>query len=180
MIFLSRLHGSRPKIYLDNVRRGKYRERKRERRRERRTLGENLFKSGRKNPLGTTDLPRVRLDVSNERPALWEKLCSNGSSKRGRPCRPFSRDALGRCPYTWTRGRHTILMYLVVRYGFVNWSNGRSFPPLRSTDRGFISFRSKVASQPPVREKKIRKQSRTGLSSELEETPPTRSEIVAK
>lgn len=48
---------------------------------------ENLFKSGRKNPLGISDLLRVQLDVSNERPvvyaraiAVWEKLCSNRSS----------------------------------------------------------------------------------------------------
>lgn len=65
------------KIYLDNVRAAKERERKGE---------ENLFKSGRKNPLGISDLLRVQLDVSNERPmavraiAVWEKLCSNRSS----------------------------------------------------------------------------------------------------
>lgn len=47
---------------------------------------ESLFKSGRKNPLGISDLLRVQLDVSNERPvvvraiAVWEKLYSNRSS----------------------------------------------------------------------------------------------------
>lgn len=46
---------------------------------------ESIFKSGRKNPLGISDLLRVQLDVSNERPAagraiaVWEKLYSNRS-----------------------------------------------------------------------------------------------------
>lgn len=31
---------------------------------------ESLFKSGRKNPLGTNGLLRVQLDVSNERPVV--------------------------------------------------------------------------------------------------------------
>lgn len=68
------------KVYLDNVRTAKERERKGK---------ESLFKSGRKNPLGISDLLHVQLDVSNERPAavrardsgiVWEKLCSNRSS----------------------------------------------------------------------------------------------------
>lgn len=65
------------KIYLDSVRAVKERERMGE---------ESLFKSGRKNPLGISDLLRVQLDVSDERPvvvraiAVWEKLCSNRSS----------------------------------------------------------------------------------------------------
>lgn len=50
------------KIYLVNVRAARKRER------ERRKGEECPFKSGRKNPLGKSDLLRVHLDVSNERP----------------------------------------------------------------------------------------------------------------
>lgn len=104
------------KIYLDNVRRGE-REGGRERKREK----TNLFKSGRKNPLGISDLLHVQLDVSNERPtgARW-RSGKNYALIDSRPCR-LLRDAL-RCPYTWT----TRLPFDIdipssaVRYGFVN------------------------------------------------------------
>lgn len=77
----------------------------REGRRERKREKTDLFKSGRKNPLGISDLLRGQLDVSNER---GQRTYDDGLGKTmyalidSRTCGRPLRDAL-RCPYTWTR-----------------------------------------------------------------------------
>lgn len=134
------------KIYLDNVRATKERERKGK---------ESLFKSGRKNPLGISDLLRVQLDVSNEWPvaiAVWEKLCSNRSSDVvGRV--GVLRDAL-RCPYTWTTLPLDIdIPCCPVR--FRKLEQRTIVPPSQSTNRGVISLRPRAANQPSDRRKGI-------------------------
>lgn len=85
----------------------------------------DLFKSGRKNPLGISDLLRVQLDVS-KRTTSGRAMAGSGKNYALIDSRRSAVEGCAKVSLHLDEDYRSILIFLV-RYGFVNWSNGRSF-----------------------------------------------------